>query len=154
MKNTILITTILAALATVAHADEASYEYPVIQHNKVVFAEERTIFNFPFDESVVLTEQKEAFLAEVREFGKKMGENPTWILRIEGHTDETATEQYNMGLAQRRIAELSAALIEGGASRSQIQGVPYGEINPLADGHSDEAWETNRRIVARLIVPE
>lgn len=151
MRQTILaVIAIMIASMTYATA----HDYPHIEQNKVFFVQERTIFNFPFDESVVTPEQKETFLKEVRAFGKKMGENPSWILRIEGHTDETGTEMYNMGLAKRRINEMTVALIQGGAKRSQIQGVPYGEISPLVDGHSDEAWKTNRRIVARLIDSE
>lgn len=141
------------AISAVSFATVANH-YPPIEQNKVFFIQERTIFNFPFDDSTVTPEQKEKFLEEVEAFGQKLSENPAWILRIEGHTDETGTELYNMGLAKRRIAEMSVALIRGGANRSQIQGVPYGEINPLADGHSDQAWKTNRRIVARLIDTE
>lgn len=144
---------ILLALAVSTFSAIAD-EYPVVPYNKVFFADEQVIFNFPFDQSNVTPEQKQAFLDKATEFGKKLAENPNWVLRIEGHTDETGTEMYNMGLAKRRISELTVALIKGGAQYSQIQGVPYGEINPLVDGHSDTAWKTNRRIVARLIINE
>lgn len=142
------------AFAPIASFAGESQSFPPIQQHVVIFVAEGTIFGFDFDEDDVKDEQVAAFQAKVIEFGQQMAANSNWRLRIEGHADETGTEEYNIGLSTRRIDDLAALLLQGGAQDSQIQRVPYGEINPLADGHSDLAWATNRRIVARLFIVE
>jgi len=146
-----LLTGIIAASAIVFAQTSFSGEYPVVDTTQTVIVAETTILNFPFDESVVVSEQKQAFIDALHMIGQQLGDNPQWLLRIEGHTDETGTESYNMGLGQRRIDEMRSALLKGGAKTGQIQAVSYGEVNPLKDGHSDKAWAANRRIVIKLI---
>ena len=145
LTGLIVATTVVFAQLTFAT------DFPEVDTTQTVIVAETTILNFPFDESVVVDEQKQAFLDALHKVGQQLGNNPGWTLRIEGHTDETGTESYNMGLGQRRIDEMKSALIAGGASAAQVQTVSYGEVNPLKDGHSDDAWATNRRIVVKLI---
>ena len=65
---------------------------------------------------------------------------------IEGHTDATGTEDYNLELSRRRAQsvanKLSVDLIS--ATRFTIMG--YGEIQPIADNTTPEGRQENRRV--------
>jgi outer membrane protein OmpA-like peptidoglycan-associated protein len=65
---------------------------------------------------------------------------------IEGHTDATGPEDYNMGLSERRAMSVADHLsIERvDAMRFTIKG--YGEVQPLADNDTSEGRQLNRRV--------
>ncbi len=65
---------------------------------------------------------------------------------IEGHTDATGSEEYNLELSKRRAQSVSSFLesLQVSASRFTITG--YGELQPLADNGTEEGRTTNRRV--------
>lgn len=73
--------------------------------------------------------------------------NPDSHIRIEGHTDENGSREYNIGLGERRADTVANALISQGVSRHQISTVSYGKEKPDLDGHSEENHRLNRRAV-------
>ncbi len=65
---------------------------------------------------------------------------------IEGHTDATGSEDYNLTLSRNR-AQSVATILEGAhvlPPRFTIMG--YGEIQPIADNGTDEGRQANRRV--------
>ncbi|MEQ1566221.1 MAG: OmpA family protein [Myxococcota bacterium] len=66
-------------------------------------------------------------------------------LRIEGHTDETGPDEYNLELSRQRAAAVRTYLIEHGVQAARLVSVGYGETRPLDPGHDAAAWEKNRR---------
>ena len=66
-------------------------------------------------------------------------------MRLEGHTDERGTREYNIALADRRAQSIKKLLLFQGASSSQITIISYGEEKPAALGHDEGAWKLNRR---------
>ena len=73
--------------------------------------------------------------------------NHNRIVRIEGHTDEQGSREYNVGLGERRGNAISNYLVSQGVSPSQINVVSYGEEKPVAMGSDDAAYSQNRRAV-------
>lgn len=67
-------------------------------------------------------------------------------LRLEGHTDERGSREYNIGLGERRAQSVRRALLLQGASDAQISTVSYGEERPAVPGHDEAAWAKNRRV--------
>jgi len=78
--------------------------------------------------------------------GKYLSLNPDARLRLEGHTDERGTREYNVALADRRAQAAERLLLFQGASSDQITIISYGEEKPAAIGHDEDAWKLNRRV--------
>jgi peptidoglycan-associated lipoprotein len=67
-------------------------------------------------------------------------------VRLEGHTDERGSREYNIGLGERRAQSVRRALLLQGAADAQISTVSYGEERPAVPGHDETAWAKNRRV--------
>jgi peptidoglycan-associated lipoprotein len=67
-------------------------------------------------------------------------------VRLEGHTDERGSREYNIGLGERRAQAVRRALLLQGAGDAQISTVSYGEERPAVPGHDEAAWAKNRRV--------
>lgn len=64
---------------------------------------------------------------------------------VEGHCDERGTNEYNLGLGERRASAVKNYLVSLGISSSRIMTISYGEEKPFAMGHGEDAWKQNRR---------
>jgi peptidoglycan-associated lipoprotein len=78
--------------------------------------------------------------------GRFLAGNATVRVRLEGHTDERGSREYNNGLAERRAQTVRRALALQGVQESQIATVSYGEARPAAAGSDEAAWSMNRRV--------
>ena len=96
---------------------------------------------YPFDVSVV----QEADKPLVQAHAKYLSENAESNVRLEGNCDERGSNEYNLGLGQRRADGVKKMLTLGGAKTSQIKAVSYGEEKPRATGHNEASWKQNRR---------
>ena len=67
-------------------------------------------------------------------------------MRLEGHTDERGSREYNIALGDRRAQSVRQVLLFQGASVDQIDTVSYGEEQPAVSGHTEDAWSKNRRV--------
>lgn len=72
-------------------------------------------------------------------------DNPTARIEIQGNCDERGTNEYNLALGERRAKSAKAYLSNLGVNPDRIEVLSYGEENPLATGHNEEAWKENRR---------
>lgn len=66
--------------------------------------------------------------------------------RLEGHTDERGTQEYNMALGERRARAAAVYLQSLGVSASRLEVISYGETKPVAEGEDEAAWAQNRRV--------
>ena len=73
--------------------------------------------------------------------------NPGTRIRLEGHTDERGTREYNIALGERRAKSVERAMMLRGVAKNQISVISYGEENPVALGSNEDAWAKNRRVV-------
>ena len=101
----------------------------------------RTIY-FEFD-SAKLTDESLTILETHGDFVAGNGEVS---IRLEGHADERGSREYNIALGDRRAQSVRRVLLFQGASVDQIDTVSYGEEKPAIGGHTDEAWNRNRRV--------
>ena len=72
--------------------------------------------------------------------------NPDVVVRLEGHTDAVAPSDYNKRLSMRRAQAVGRALIQMGASSSQIEAVGLGEEQPAAREDDKQGSALNRRV--------
>jgi len=81
-----------------------------------------------------------------------MKENDASNLIIEGHTDNTAAESYNMNLSQRRAKVVKNYVVKKGISARRITSNYYGESRPTASNSTERGKQLNRRSELRLIL--
>lgn len=102
---------------------------------------QRVIY-FDFDSSEIRAEYVDVLATH----GRFLSANPAVRVRLEGHTDERGSREYNIGLAERRAQTVRRALALQGVQESQISTVSYGEERPAAAGSDEKAWALNRRV--------
>lgn len=73
-------------------------------------------------------------------------EYPDTNIEIQGHTDSKGSENYNMGLSQRRAASVANYLRGNGIDELRIKPIGYGETTPVADNSTDDGRAQNRRV--------
>ena len=70
-------------------------------------------------------------------------------LRIEGHTNELGSDQYNLGLSKRRAAAVKDYLLTRGISADQLESEGYGKRRPKPGSEKlpyEERLRVNRRV--------
>jgi peptidoglycan-associated lipoprotein len=102
---------------------------------------QRVIY-FDFDSSDIRPE----FVDVVAAHGRFLASNASIHVRLEGHTDERGTREYNIGLGERRAQTVKRALALQGVQESQIATVSYGEERPAVAGSDEAAYSKNRRV--------
>ena len=69
------------------------------------------------------------------------------IFRVAGHTDDTAGENYNYELGQRRATSVARYLItQRRIDPTRVSAVSYGETYPVAANTTPEGRRQNRRV--------
>lgn len=121
---------------------EAERRRAAEQQRLEALRDERTIY-FEFDSAELSNEAREI----IRAHADYLVANPGVRVRLEGHTDERGTREYNIALGERRAKSVERAMLLRGVSRSQLRVVSYGEENPVDLGHNEAAWAKNRRVV-------
>jgi peptidoglycan-associated lipoprotein len=96
---------------------------------------------YPFDVDAVQDADKPV----VQAHGKYLASNPNRNVRLEGNCDERGSNEYNLGLGQRRADGVKKMLELSGAKAGQMESVSYGEEKPVASGHDEASWSQNRR---------
>lgn len=102
----------------------------------------RTIVYFDFDSAAIRAEYSQMLAAHAAHLSERGRVN----IRLEGHTDERGSREYNIGLGERRSQAVRRALMLQGVGAGQISTVSYGEERPAVTGNDEEAWAMNRRV--------
>ena len=71
---------------------------------------------------------------------------PQTNLEVQGHTDSTGTEQYNMNLSIQRATSVANYLKQNGINASRLTVKGYGEADPAYPNSTQEGRENNRRV--------
>jgi peptidoglycan-associated lipoprotein len=100
------------------------------------------VIYFDYDQADIKPEFNDLLTAH----GRQLVANPSMNLRLEGHTDERGSREYNIGLGERRAQAVRRVLQLQGVSASQLTTVSYGEERPAQTGSDEESWRLNRRV--------
>lgn len=100
-----------------------------------------TIFYFDFDSSTLSDEARTQIDAHIVAL---QGNNDS--VRLEGHTDERGTREYNLALGERRANAVRDYMVANGIAGDRIETVSYGEENPVGYGSGEGNWQQNRRV--------
>jgi len=106
------------------------------------------LVEFDFDKSVV----KPQYFSDIEQVANFLKTYPRTDARLEGHTDHTGTEEYNMALSERRAASVKKVLVEKyNVEAARVTTVGYGESKPIATNATKEGRQLNRRVVADIV---
>lgn len=75
-----------------------------------------------------------------------LNETPDRKIIVEGHTDSTGAEDYNLTLSQRRADAVKNYLVSQGVDASRITAVGKGEGFPVASNDTPSGRQQNRRV--------
>ncbi|MCQ2310571.1 MAG: OmpA family protein [Paludibacteraceae bacterium] len=73
-------------------------------------------------------------------------DNPTYMAEVQGHTDNTGSENVNKKLSQSRADAVRNYLIKAGVPEAHLTAVGYGSDKPIADNTTKEGRAQNRRV--------
>lgn len=76
------------------------------------------------------------------------------IILIEGHTDSTGPEEYNMQLSKRRAESVSHFLASQAVSPGRFSVIGYGEVQPVATNETTDGRQQNRRVELAIMANE
>jgi outer membrane protein OmpA-like peptidoglycan-associated protein len=76
--------------------------------------------------------------------------NETFV-DVYGHTDSTGSDDYNLGLSQRRATAVADYLAGHGVQTARIATRGYGETQPIASNDTDAGRAANRRVEIKLV---
>ncbi|MFD1551266.1 thrombospondin type 3 repeat-containing protein [Putridiphycobacter roseus] len=75
-----------------------------------------------------------------------MKENPTYKLKIDGHTDAQGNDDKNMELSKKRATAVKNYLVSKGVEASRLTSFGYGETVPKATNDTSAGRAENRRV--------
>lgn len=106
-----------------------------------------TILNLP---DILFDLNKAALKAETQVIIAKLSGilliMPDLNVRVEGHTDATGSDDYNLKLSEQRAQSVSDFLKAQSIDPSRLQAVGYGKTRPVADNDTAEGRRKNRRV--------
>lgn len=98
--------------------------------------------HFDFDKASV---QPQAYRL-IDDIAVSLTNNPTWRLRIVGHTDSLGDAAYNQRLSGERAASVKSRLVERGIAADRLETAGAGASDPVAGNETLHDRALNRRV--------
>jgi peptidoglycan-associated lipoprotein len=135
-----------AAAAAAASAQQAAAAQATAEQKRLqdAAAAVGNVFYFEYDSSTLTPAALDAVNAHIAAL---QGSDSN--IRLEGHTDERGTREYNMALGERRANSVRDYMVANGIATHRIETVSYGEERPEAYGSGESNWSENRRVVLK-----
>jgi len=80
------------------------------------------------------------------DLAKILNKYPDTNILIEGHTDDTGTDEHNMTLSKDRAQSVSTYLATAEVTSSRFSITGYGETQPIVTNDTPEGRQKNRRV--------
>lgn len=97
---------------------------------------------FDFDKFAL----KDAAKTNIQSLASSLNQYPGTDIKVIGHTDSRGTEQYNMGLSEKRAAAVKAYAVSQGVPASRLITIGKGFAEPIGDNATDAGRAENRRV--------
>jgi outer membrane protein OmpA-like peptidoglycan-associated protein len=97
---------------------------------------------FDFDSATIRADAHRA-LTDVAQVIKSYAQRP---VRVEGHTDSIASDDYNQSLSERRAASVVTWLAANGVEKARLTSAGFGEKKPVATNDTAPGRQLNRRV--------
>ena len=90
------------------------------------------------------------FYTVLNDVAKVLVDYPSTYVDVFGHADSVGSDEYNLGLSQRRANSAASYLSSHGVKAERIFVTGYGESQPIATNDTEEGRAKNRRIEIKL----
>lgn len=91
-------------------------------------------------------ELKEKSKLELADLGTILNKYEDTNILLEGHTDASGSEEYNLQLSRLRAQSVSNYLAQEGVNATRFNIMGYGESQPIASNESAQGRSLNRRV--------
>lgn len=108
---------------------------------ETIFSDDKV--QFGFDQSSLSDTAKQALDIFVEDLKAR---DQSVYIEIQGHTDSTGGEVYNIELGQRRAEAVRRYLNQRGIPLARMSVISYGMSAPIADNSTSEGRSVNRRV--------
>jgi len=81
-------------------------------------------------------------------------DNPSYIIEVQGHTDNVGKPESNLKLSQDRADAVMIYLVKKGVSSDRMTAVGYGQDMPIADNTTKAGKQKNRRVEFKITFEE
>lgn len=105
--------------------------------------------HFDYDKAEIREDAKLA-LASAAQF---FTQNESVQFNIEGHCDERGSQEYNLGLGDRRANAARSYLVSLGVSVGRMNAISYGKERPQCQEPVEDCYQRNRRAHFALAKP-
>jgi peptidoglycan-associated lipoprotein len=90
--------------------------------------------------------------AKLTEFAERLkSENKNVYLEIQGHTDSTGPDMYNLELGEARAEAVRRFLSKSGIALNRMSTISYGEEEPVTKNTSRKGRAQNRRVAVIVL---
>lgn len=103
---------------------------------------------FDYDQSTIRSE----YISMLDAHADFLLRNADKTVILGGHTDDRGSNEYNLGLGQRRANAVRDYLLSIGVAAGQLEAISFGEEYPaVANDGTEAAWQQNRRVNLRYL---
>ena len=96
-------------------------------------------------------ELKEESKVELNKLVTFLKNNPTLVIELSGHTDNTGIKQKNFELSNNRAKSVWQFLISNGIDATRLTYKGYGDTQPVADNKTEAGRKLNRRTEFKVV---
>jgi len=89
----------------------------------------------------------------LRQIAELMRNDPSLVLRVEGHADKRGSDTYNEALAADRAKSIVEFIATEGIDVDRMSSLSYGERRPIRSGVDGASLAKNRRVEIILMRP-
>lgn len=89
---------------------------------------------------------KPAASTNIQRLAVVLNDQPERKVLVEGFTDSTGSDSYNLNLSQQRADSVRHALVSAGVDPSRITSVGLGKAHPVSDNDTPASRAMNRRV--------
>ena len=130
-------------------AEEVKQEVKGAKVERVGEGEDAKV-NITFDSGFLYdvdkSELKPDTIANLNKLAEIMQKYPDTNILVEGHTDSTGKDDYNMKLSEKRAKSVQNYLTQQKVDSSRMTVKWYGETKPIASNDTEEGKKQNRRV--------
>lgn len=97
---------------------------------------------------------KKTSYAILDQVAKVFIENPSYMIEVQGHTDNVGNYQQNLTLSEKRAQAVRDYLVKHGVDTNHITAHGYGPDRPIASNNTKEGRAQNRRVEFNITFEE
>jgi outer membrane protein OmpA-like peptidoglycan-associated protein len=97
---------------------------------------------------------KNQYKGEISELATILNKYEDTNILLEGHTDSTGTEEYNLDLSKKRSQSVANYLATQNVNPTRFTIMGYGESQPIASNETSESRAQNRRVEIAIYANE